>query len=119
MTIETVEINGARVLACAQEGPQLGREQDALDLIAAGYEHQAEFVVIPVQRLAPEFFQLRTGMLGAFVQKLQNYRFGVAFVGDLSAEVSQSTALRDFIHESRSGRTVMFVADREELVKRL
>lgn len=119
MTIEAVEIKGNRALVCAPHGPPLGSEQDALDLIGAGYEHQAEIVVIPVERLAPDFFRLRTGVLGAFVQKLQNYRHRLAIVGDISDQIVQSNALRDFVYESNKGGSVLFVADRAELEARL
>lgn len=108
-------INGTLAVLCPPAGPALGSEQDALDLMAAGYEQDARLMVVPVERMAPEFFTLSNGMLGAFVQKLVNYRCRIAFVGDISEKIAESRALRDFVHESNGRRDVLFVRTREEL----
>ena len=113
--MQATEINGTRVVLSPAEGAPLGSEQDALDLMAAGREQDAELVVVPVARMAPDFFTLRNGMLGAFLQKLTNYGCRIAFVGDLSGKIAQSRALHDFVYESNKGRDVIFVATREEL----
>ena len=78
------------------EGPLLGTEEDALDLVATG----AETVIVPVSRLDPAFLDLRSGMLGAFFQKLQNYQQRLVIVGDISARLEESKALRDFVYET-------------------
>ena len=117
--MEATAINGTLAVLCPSDGPKLGSEQDALDLMSAGYEQDARLIVVPVERMAPDFFTLRNGMLGAFLQKLTNYRCRVAFVGDLSAKTAQSKALNDFVYESNKGQDVIFVATREELEARL
>ncbi len=45
--------------------------------------------------LDPEFFVLRSGVAGAFVQKLVQYRLRLAIVGDITARIEASDALRD------------------------
>lgn len=117
MTVE--EIHGVRVLTVPEVGPALGSGADALDLIAASYEHLADFIVIPVERLDPAFFTLSSGLAGEFLQKLVNYRMRVAIIGDLSAHIEASNALRDFVRESNSRKQSWFLADREELRARL
>ena len=49
---------------------------------------------------------------GEFLQKLVNYRFQIAVLGDVSAAAAAaSEPLRDFIRESNRGQTVWFVDD--------
>jgi len=117
MTVE--EIHGVRVLTVPEVGPALGSGADALDLLAASYEDLADFIVIPVERFDPAFFTLSSGLAGEFLQKLVNYRMRVAIVGDLSARIEASDALRDFVRESNRRKQTWFLADRAELRARL
>ncbi|BCB83459.1 DUF4180 domain-containing protein [Phytohabitans suffuscus] len=117
MTVE--EIHGVRVLTVPEAGPAIRGGADALDLVAASFEQQAEFVVVPVGRLDPEFFTLSNGLAGEFLQKLVNYRLRVAIVGDISAHVAASNALRDFVRESNRRGQNWFLATPAELSDRL
>jgi hypothetical protein len=114
-----VELNGAQILEASQDGPPIGTEQDALDLIGETYGTEIALIAVPAARLHPDFLVLRTGMAGAFLQKMQNYGFRFAIVGDISAAAAASTALRDFVFESSKAGRMLFVADREELARRL
>jgi hypothetical protein len=105
-----------RIHDVAAGGAPLGSEQDALDLIGETYGREIDLVAIPVTRLVPGFFRLRNGMAGAFIQKFVNYGLRVAFVGDLSAQMAESTPLADFVRESnRRSIEVRFVAVRSHL----
>jgi hypothetical protein len=96
-------------------GPALSSEQDALDLMGELYGQEVDRIVIPVTRLAPEFFQLGNGLLGAFLQKFVNYRYRVAIIGDLSAECARSAPLRAFVEESNRCAGVRFAPDEAAL----
>ena len=102
---------------CPLEGKKLRTGRDATDLIseAAG----ADMIVIPVERLDDDFFRLRTGVAGEMVQKFVTYRKRVAIVGDVSAHVNESKPFHDFVYEANRGRDLWFVADREELDRRV
>jgi Domain of unknown function (DUF4180) len=80
---------------------------------------QARLVVIPALRLTPDFFQLRTGVAGAILQKFVNYRLRVVIIGDFSALASNSSALHAFIQESNRGDATWFLANVGELEERL
>lgn len=102
------------------DGDVLQNERDAVDLIStAHYEHGARWVVVPVDRLTDEFFQLRTGVAGAITQKFVTYRMGLAVLGDLADRTVAGTAFADFVREANRGRSVWFVADLDELHLRL
>ena len=100
-------------------GRPIARESDALDLIGEVFGQEAGWVAIPVDRLSPDFFHLRTGVAGAFLQKLINYRLRVAFVGDLTRQIEASEALAAFVTESNRGSHVWFVEDEAALAARL
>lgn len=101
------------------DGPVIASEQDALDVLAATYGSAAEVLAIPVERLSPDFFRLRSGLAGAILQKWRNYGFRVAIVGDIGRWTAGSRALGDFVRESNRGGQVLFVADAAELAARL
>ena len=111
--------HGVAVLVCAPDGPPLRTEGDATDLIGDALGQGADVVLVPVSRLADEFFALRTGLAGAIVQKFVNYRLRLAIVGDISAHVEQSAALRDFVYETNRGNQLWFLATPEELDAKL
>ncbi len=119
MPDEIREIAGVRILACDPDGPTLSKLQEASDLIALARGDSANIVVLPMKRLDPAFFQLRTGFAGEFLQKFVNYMVRLAIVGDFSQYISQSDALRDLIRESNRGSAVWFLDDVAELEERL
>jgi hypothetical protein len=112
-------IAGLRAYVCDAEGPLLNGERAATDLIGAAFSADDRLIVIPVARLGSGFLTLSTRIAGEAIQKFVNYGFRVAFVGDVSAAVARSDALRDFVRESNRGRHVRFVADMAELEARL
>ena len=120
MTSGTLEdLHGVRVLRCTPDGPPLDGEQAALDLIGDAMGHDAELVAVPVERVADEFFRLRSGIAGAVMQKFVNYRVRLAVVGHLTRHLAGSTALRDFVHETNRGGHIWFLADDDALDARL
>lgn len=81
---------------------------DFLDVMASS---ASEALVIDETHLAPEFFDLKSGVLGDVLQKVSNYRRKLVITGDWSAIGSR--AMRDFIRESNRGGQVVFALDAE------
>ena len=89
-----------------------------MDVIAAvRYETGCEALILPKEALSEEFFRLSTGLAGEVLQKFTNYGMKLAIVGDFSHYTSKP--LQDFIRESNRGKTVFFVSEEGEAVKRL
>ena len=66
-------------VAVAGEGqPVIGTERDILDAVGRAFDHGG--LVLPVDALAPEFFDLSSGLLGELFQKFANYRLKLAIV---------------------------------------
>ena len=113
------QLHGKRVLVYAAEGPLLRKGQDASDLISEARSADATIAVLPMARLDPAFFDLKTGIAGEMVQKFVNYGLKVAIVGDTSELAAKNKALHDFIYESNQRGSVWFLANQQELDERL
>jgi len=111
MTGEVRDLAGQRVYVCPGDGPSLAEDRNLSDLIGELYSSEARLVAIPLERLGPDFLRLASGVAGHVLQKLVNYRFQVAVVGDVSVSEAASPPLRDFVRESNRGATVWFVPD--------
>ncbi|MEV7357216.1 MULTISPECIES: DUF4180 domain-containing protein [unclassified Kitasatospora] len=109
---------GTTVLRLPAEGAPIREEQDAMDVIGDAFGRGASWVVVPVARLHPDFFTLRTRVAGGIVQKFVNYRVGLVVLGDIADHVAASDPLRDFVRESNRGRQLWFLADETELAAR-
>ena len=119
MTGRVQDLAEQRVYVCAAEGPCLAEDRNLSDLIGELFGSGARFVAVPLARLGPEFLRLSSGVAGQVLQKLVNYRFQIAVIGDVSAAAAASDPLRDFVRESNRGETVWFVADLAALEARL
>ncbi|MEU8287956.1 DUF4180 domain-containing protein [Micromonospora sp. NPDC048905] len=118
MPDEIQERAGVQVMVCDPAGPTVTTEQDALDLIGAAFLG-AQVVAVPADRLDERFFSLGTRFAGDVMQKFVNYRLRLAIVGDISAQLAESAALRALVHESNQGGHIWFVADLDALDARL
>jgi Domain of unknown function (DUF4180) len=119
MNARLIERDGHRMLVADAAGAIMGGVQDALDLVGEAWAQRASVIVVPIVRLDPAFFRLRSGLAGEFIQKIVNYRLKLALIGDISAGIAESDALRDFVRESNRGNAVFFLADLDALVDKL
>lgn len=108
-----------RVHVVGPVGPLLADEAGAIAIIGDAFADRADVVVVPVTRLSPDFFRLRSGVAGAVVQKFVNYRLRMVVVGDVGEHRSRPGPLADWIREADRGRELWFVADEAELDRRL
>ena len=112
-------IAGRQVYVCSDGGACLADDRELSGLIGDLFSAGAQVVVVPLARLGLDFLRLSTGVAGRVLQKLVNYRFQIAVVGDVTAAAAASAPLRDFIGESNRGQTVWFVDDLAALEARL
>jgi hypothetical protein len=108
VTHALIERSGVRILECQEPIVTTG---DALGLVSAGFEHDATRILIEDRHLPPEFFQLRSGFAGEFVQKLVNYQLQLAVVFSDAAKHGERFA--EFVGEARRGRGFRAFDDRE------
>ena len=74
MTDTVTNIQDVQVFVCESNGKKLASEQDAVDVIGEAIYAGVEMVVVPVERLEEDFFQLKSGLAGHFIQKFVTYR---------------------------------------------
>lgn len=91
--------------------------QAAFDLMAEAYYQGAGCIICPQKTLAPEFFDLRTGLAGDILQKFSNYQMKLVIVGDFRTTTSES--LGAFINESNRGKQVAFVNSKSEALQKI
>ncbi len=111
MTDEVLEIGGERCLVLGEDGDVVRDARGATDMIGEAMAHRATMIAVPASRLDASFFELRSGLAGEVLQKAANYRVKFAVVGDISAYVAASDALRDFVVECNRGRSIFFAPD--------
>ena len=119
MDLQNYELRGVRVVEFAKAGDQLRNDRQAIDMISEASACTPELIIIPVERLSEDFFQLKTRVAGEILQKFVTYRKRVVILGDISKQLSDSSALRDFVYECNTGRQVWFVASVKELEQKL
>jgi len=76
---------------------------DFLDVIG---NSKSDTILINKNNLIEEFFDLKTGLAGDFLQKVSNYRKRLIIIGNFSNVTSK--ALTDFIYESNNTGKVIF-----------
>ena len=113
------EISGVRTLDCFPDGKRIQSDRDAIELIGEALQNRAKLVVIPVERLAPDFFRLRTRVAGDIVQKFVQYQRRLVIVGDMRPFITESSAFAAFVAEANRGNDIWFLPDRSALQERL
>ncbi|MGZ6049553.1 MAG: DUF4180 domain-containing protein [Phenylobacterium sp.] len=114
------EIAGVKVFVCPDQGSCLADYANLTGLIGDLYSAGGvKVVAIPLSRLGPDFLRLSSGVAGETLQKLVNYRFQVAVLGDVSDAAAESKPLADFVRESNRGTSVWFVDDLAALEAKL
>ena len=108
LSTKIYELHGVRVLECVPDGTTLRTYQDAVDLIGKTFENRATLIVIPVECLEDEFFQLKTRIAGELIQKFVQYRRRLVIVGDISRHLAEQFRLARFCRriEPRQGGVV-------------
>ncbi|HEX6356475.1 DUF4180 domain-containing protein [Actinophytocola sp.] len=113
------ELHGKRVLTYEQDQPTLASEQDAVDLLGDAFGAEASVVVVPAERVAPDFYRLSTRVAGEVVRKFQMYQVLLVILGDVSEHVEASENFRAFVDEINRGKDIWFVADAAQLSAKL
>lgn len=115
MQTQLVESNGNTILECLPEGGVIASEADALDLVALCGEHQVDRVLLHATNLAEDFYFLRTGLAGAVLLKLGNYRIRAAAV--LAPKLVSRGHFREFVMETNQGSDFRVFYERELALK--
>jgi len=115
MTTKTIN---NKVVLVNSDVPIITDGQSALDFVVnIGYEHDCRDIAVYKSVIAEDFFKLSTGIAGEVAQKIVNYGYRLAIIGDFSGYTSKP--LHDFIYECNKGGHLYFVSDEGEAVRML
>jgi len=89
-------------------------EREAVDVIGFCGEHEATGILLYPENLPEDFFDLKSGQLGAIIQKFVNYYLKVALV--LSPEFVKGR-FKEFTAESNQGNHFRTFYRREDAVE--
>lgn len=118
MTIKKITANGKSISVVTSDVVCISDGQTALDFFMSMYYETGDHaIVINKETLTEDFFVLSTKVAGDVLQKMINYKFKLAVVGDFSGYASKP--LKDFIYESNKGKDIFFVSTVDEAVERL
>ncbi len=117
MKIETHTLNNIRIAEVLSDEIVLLTEEDGLDLMGNLYYQDFDRILLQEKNIASDFFDLKTGLAGAILQKFSNYRVRLAIIGDFTPYTSGS--LNDFIYESNKAGQVNFVSSLAEGLEKL
>ncbi len=109
MQLRKVERGGVRFVECVEPIAQVS---EVLELVAGCIEHDATGVLIESRMLPPEFFDLRSGFAGEFLQKLVNYGLRLAAV--FPNEAAYGERFREFLVEAKRGRSFRSFSERAD-----
>jgi hypothetical protein len=108
------EFSGRQIAEIQSDGIIIRTWRDIVEIISQMLSRKVDALVLHEKNLAPEFFQLKTGIAGEILQKLAISRIKVAFVGDFDSYKSKS--LKAFIAESNLGDQVNFSANLQSAI---
>lgn len=117
MNFEIIKAGEVHIAEVTASESQIKTVQDALNLIANADYQGARSVIIGADRFTEEFFDLKSGLAGEVLQKVSNYRFKLAIVGNFSTY--KSNALQAFIIECNRGNHIFFTPDRKAAIEKI
>lgn len=101
MDYKITENYGKKYIEVESSGVKINSEQDALDLIALCFEYGVNIMIINDKVLSDDFFNLKTGIAGAVVQKFINYSIKSGIV--ISDEQTFNERFKEFALETNKG----------------
>ena len=115
MDIEVVDSPKGKLSRCVLDaGVRIASVSDFLDLLV---NCPTDTVVMDRESLTDDFFDLKTGIAGEFLQKVSNYRKRLIILGDYRGMTSK--AFRDFMYESNKTGQVIFTDDLHHAIELL
>ena len=106
MQIISHQKNGVQIAEVLSDTVLIKSPEDAAQLLNDLYYQGFDGIIIKAGQLAPDFFELKTGLAGEVLQKFSNRRVRLAIIGDF--KYIESKSLRDFVFESNKGNLIKF-----------
>ncbi|GGJ39581.1 DUF4180 domain-containing protein [Deinococcus roseus] len=112
MNHQVIHHNNKTYIEVFSASAPLKSEQDTLDLVALSWQEQTPLLMLHEQVLSEEFFQLRTGVAGAMLQKITNYHLKTALI--VPDWQQKQLRFREMAAESNQGQVFRVFENRED-----
>lgn len=112
MNYQVNEIENKKYIELISVKEPLRNENDALDLIALCWEHEAYSIMLHSLVLSPDFFDLKTTFAGNFIQKFINYNIKVVAI--FPPELVQKGRFKELALETNKGNHFRMYETKEE-----
>ncbi len=112
MNYQVNEIENKKYIELISVKVPLSNENDALDLIALCWEHEAQAILMHSSVFSQDFFNLKTTFAGNFIQKFINYNIKVAAV--FPQELVQKGRFKEMALETNKGNHFRMYETKEE-----
>jgi len=91
---------------------KINRESDLNDLLSLCYYHNSNFILMDEKNISREFFNLRSGLAGAAMQKFANYQAKVAIL--LPVHADKSERFKELMYEMSRSNHFRFYDNRAD-----
>jgi PadR family transcriptional regulator AphA len=115
MNYQLRELEGKKYLELISAKEPLSTENDALDLIALCWEHEANAIMMHSGALSDDFFKLKTKVAGSMIQKFINY--GIKAAAIVPHEAIQKGRFKEMAMETNKGNHFRLYESKEEAEK--
>ena len=111
-TVKTTSDQEKRYVEIESDQNLLNDLGSANDLLSLTWDNKATGLFIPASSLSPAFFDLKTGIAGDFLQRLQNYRVKTVF---LVPEIEkQNIRVQELARDMKHNQFVRFMEREQE-----
>ncbi len=105
-------LNGINFIDLTQTDSKINIEGDLNDLLGLCYDHNSNYILLAEENLSTEFFDLKSGLAGAALQKFANYQARVAIL--LPAEAEHAQRFKELMYEMKGSNHFRFYENRED-----
>ena len=111
MKLIEYSINNEKIVEIVSDEIIFNSVDEVIDLMGNIFHQGYKKMIIHEENINEDFFDLKTGLAGAILQKFVTYRFQLAIVGEF---LYDSKSLHDFIRECNEGNMINFVPNIEK-----
>ena len=104
-------LNGIDFIDLTERDSIINRDDDLNDILSLCYHHNSNYILLDDKNLSDAFFNLRSGLAGAALQKSANYQVKVALV--LPPEANPSQRFKELIYEMNQSNHFRFFKHRD------
>jgi PadR family transcriptional regulator, regulatory protein AphA len=115
MNYQIREVDNKKYIELLSAAEPLSTENDALDLLALCWEHEAYLLMVHHTALSEDFFKLKTKVAGNFIQKFTNYN--IKAVAIIPEEITQKGRFKEMALEANKGNHFRMYESKEEAEK--